>query len=250
MTGAGRGIGRAIALRLARDGFDVAINDVSAESAEDTVRAVEELGRRAVAVPADVSDREGAFGMVATAAEQLGRLDTMIANAGIVRVKPLLETTPEDFQALFAVNVFGVAWCIQAAAERFVAQGGGGKVIVASSAAGHQGFPYHGAYCGTKFAVNGLIQTAARELAPHGITVNAYCPGIVATEMWDYIDRELGEQLGRGRGETMADFASGIPLGRIQTPEDVAGLVAYLASPDADYMTGQAVVIDGGNVMP
>lgn len=250
VTGAGRGIGRAIALRLAHDGFDVAVNDLTAEHAEPVAAEVRQLGRRSVAVAADVSDRDAAFAMVATAADALGGLDVAIANAGIVRVKPLVETTPEDFQALFAVNVFGVAWCIQAAAERFRADETAGRIVVASSAAGHQGFPFHGAYCGTKFAVNALVQTAARELAPDGITVNAYCPGIVATEMWEQIDRDLGERFGRGRGETMAEFASGIPLGRVQTPEDVAGLVSYLASQDAAYMTGQAVVIDGGNVMP
>jgi meso-butanediol dehydrogenase / (S,S)-butanediol dehydrogenase / diacetyl reductase len=248
VTGAGRGIGRAIALRLAGDGYDVAINDVAVESAAEVVGEVEALGRRAVAVAADVSDREAAFAMVAQTTAALGDLDVIVANAGVIRVKPLVETTPGDLQAMFAVNVFGVFYCVQAAAEHFVARGRGGKVVIASSAAGHEGFEDHAAYSATKFAVNGLTQSAAKELAPHGVTVNAYCPGIVDTPMWSYIDGELGRRAGRAKGETMAKYAENIRLGRVQTPEDVAGLVAYFASPDADYMTGQSLIIDGGIV--
>ncbi|HKG04078.1 MAG TPA: acetoin reductase [Conexibacter sp.] len=248
VTGAGRGIGRSIALRLARDGFDVAINDVAVESADAVVREVEALGRRAVAVPADVSDRDAVFAMVAATTDALGDLDVIVANAGIVRVKPLIETTPDDLQAMFAVNLFGVFYCVQAAAEHFIARGAGGKIVIASSAAGHEGFEFHAAYSGTKFAVNGLTQAAAKELAPHGVTVNAYCPGIVDTPMWSYIDGELGQRQGKQKGETMAEYAKNIRLGRIQTPEDVAGLVAYFASPDSDYMTGQSLIIDGGIV--
>jgi meso-butanediol dehydrogenase/(S,S)-butanediol dehydrogenase/diacetyl reductase len=173
----------------------------------------------------------------------------MVANAGIAQVKTLLEVTPEDLQKIFEVNVFGVVYCLQAAAEKMIAQGTGGKIINAASIAGHAGFAYLGHYSATKFAVRALTQSAAKELADKGITVNAYCPGIVGTDMWDLIDEKLGAYLGTGKGEALEKYASTIPLGRVQTPDDVAGFVSYLASPDADYMTGQAVMIDGGIVM-
>ncbi|GAA4081906.1 acetoin reductase [Actinomadura miaoliensis] len=249
VTGAGRGIGRAIALRLAADGADIAVNDVRAESAQAVAEEIEALGRRAVALPADVSDRDAVFGLVDTTVDALGRLDVMVSNAGIAQVKPLTEVTPDELETLFRVNVFGVIYCLQAAAARMRAQGTGGKIINAASIAGHSGFDYLGAYSATKFGVVGLTQAAAKELAPHGITVNSYCPGIVGTDMWDLIDGKLGAHLGLGKGQALERYAAGIPLGRVQTPEDVAAFVSYLAGPDSDYMTGQSVMIDGGLVM-
>ncbi|HEY2205670.1 MAG TPA: acetoin reductase [Pseudonocardia sp.] len=249
VTGAGRGIGRSIALRLARDGHAIAVNDVDKASAEAVAEEVTAAGGRAVAVPADVTDRAAVFEMVERAADELGGVHVMVANAGIAQVKTLLEVTPEDLQKIFSVNVFGVVYCLQAAAERFIAQGGGGKIINAASIAGHTGFDYLGHYSATKFGVRALTQAAAKELAPHKITVNAYCPGIVGTDMWDLIDDQLGGYLDTGKGEALARYAQLIPLGRVQTPDDVANFVSYLASPDSDYMTGQSIVIDGGIVM-
>jgi meso-butanediol dehydrogenase/(S,S)-butanediol dehydrogenase/diacetyl reductase len=249
VTGAGRGIGRSIALRLASDGLAVAVNDVNPETAVAVSKEIEAGGGRSIAVPGDVTDRDAVFGMVAHAAQALGRLDVMVANAGVAQVKTLLEVTPADLQRIFEVNVFGVVYCMQAAAERFIAQGGGGKIISAASIAGHSGYAYLGHYSATKFAVRALTQAAARELAPHQITVNAYCPGIVGTEMWELIDEQLGGYLGTAKGEARDRYAQGIPLGRVQTPEDVANFVSYLASRDSDYMTGQSVMIDGGMVM-
>ena len=249
VTGAGRSIGRAIALRLARDGHAVAVNDVTKAGAESVAAENEAAGGRAVAVPADVTDRDDVFAMVDRAAQELGALDVMVANAGIAQVKTLLEVTPEDLETIFRVNVFGVVYCMQAAAERFVAQGTKGKIISAASVAGLAGFAYLGHYSATKFAVRALTQAAAKELADKGITVNAYCPGIVGTDMWDLIDEKLGAYLGTGKGEALERYASTIPLGRVQTPDDVAAFVSYLASPDSDYMTGQSVMIDGGIVM-
>src|SRR5690606_5556982 len=182
-------------------------------------------------------------------AAELGSVDIMVANAGIAQVKRLLELTPADLQRMFEVNVFGVVYCMQAAAERMIAQGTGGKLINAASIAAHSGFDYLGHYSATKFAVRALTQAAAKELAQHRITVNAYCPGIVGTEMWNQIDEGLGGYLGTGKGEALAKYSQLIALGRVQTPEDVAGFVSYLAGPDSDYMTGQSVMIDGGIVM-
>jgi meso-butanediol dehydrogenase/(S,S)-butanediol dehydrogenase/diacetyl reductase len=249
VTGAGRGIGRGIALRLARDGHAVAVNDVNKAGAESVAEEIMAAGGRAIAAPADITDRDAVFAMVGRVAEELGSVDVMVANAGIAQVKTLLEVTPEDLETIFRVNVFGVVYCMQAAAERFIAQGTKGKIINAASIAGHGGFAYLGHYSATKFAVRALTQAAAKELADKGITVNAYCPGIVGTDMWDLIDEKMGPYLGNARGETLAQYTGLIALGRVQTPEDVAGFVSYLAGPDSDYMTGQSVMIDGGIVM-
>jgi meso-butanediol dehydrogenase / (S,S)-butanediol dehydrogenase / diacetyl reductase len=249
VTGAGRGIGRAIALRLARDGHAVAVNDVNKAGAEAVAEEITAVGGRAVAVPADVADRDAVFAMVDRVTTELGSLDVMVANAGIAQVKALLEVTPDDLRKIFDVNVFGVVYCLQAAAEKMIAQGTGGKIINAASVAGHSGFSLLGHYSATKFAVRALTQAAAKELAPHKITVNAYCPGIVGTDMWDLIDEKMGPYLGNERGETLTQFTKLIALGRVQTPEDVAAFVSYLAGPDSDYMTGQSVMIDGGIVM-
>jgi meso-butanediol dehydrogenase/(S,S)-butanediol dehydrogenase/diacetyl reductase len=243
VTGAGRGIGRGIALRLAKDGHAVAVNDVNKAGAEAVAAEITAAGGRAVAVPADVTDRDAVFAMVDQVATELGSVDVMVANAGIAQVKTLLEVTPDDLRTIFDVNVFGVVYCLQAAAEKMIAQGRGGKIINAASIAGHAGFDYLGHYSATKFAVRALTQAAAKELAQHQITVNAYCPGIVGTDMWD------GAYLGTAKGEALANYSQLIALGRVQTPEDVAGFVSYLASQDSNYMTGQSVVIDGGIVM-
>ena len=249
VTGAGRGIGRAVAMQLAADGADVAVNDIRADEAKKVAAEIEALGSRTVAVPADVTDRAAVFDMVATVVDTLGRLDIMVSNAGIAQVKPLAEVEPADLETLFRVNVFGVVYCLQAAAAQMKAQGGGGKIINAASIAGLSGFDLLGPYSATKFGVVGLTQAAAKELAQHGITVNSYCPGIVDTDMWEQIDDELGQYIGTEKGGAFKQYAATIPLGRPQTAQDVANLVSYLAGPGSDYMTGQSVIIDGGLVM-
>ena len=205
ITGAGRGIGRAIALRLAEDGADIAINDVNEDSAEEVAAEVRRKGREAVAVTGDVSDRDAAFEMVEQATNGLGGLDIVVNNAGIARTRTILDTAPEDLEALFRVNVFGVFYCMQAAAEKMKDRGGG-KIINAASVAGHAGFAYLAAYSGTKFAVVGMTQAAAQELAEYGITVNSYCPGIVDTTMWKEIDADVGAYLGTAQGEAMTQM--------------------------------------------
>ena len=245
VTGAGRGIGRAIALRLARDGFNVVINDVNLDNANSVVNEIKEIGRESFAIQADVSKREQVFSMVNQVVEHFEHLDVMVSNAGIAQVKTLLEATEEDIEKIFKVNVYGVLYCLQAAAEQMKKQKSG-KIISAASIAAYKGFSFLGAYSATKFAVRGLTQAAAQELAPYGITVNAYCPGIVGTQMWDLIDEKMGQYLNLEKGEAFKQFSDTITLGRPETPEDVAKFVSYLASADSDYMTGQSVLIDGG----
>jgi len=248
VTGAARGIGRGIALRLAVDGLDVAVNDVgaNADQLEGVAEEIRGTGRRAAAVVADVSDPGEVEGMVRRVADELGSLDVMVANAGIAQVKPLLEVTPEDFDNLMAVNLRGVFLCYQEAARQMIRQGGGGKIIGAASIAAHKGFAMLGHYSASKWAVRGLTQAAAQEWAQYGITVNAYCPGIVGTAMWDLIDEELAKHMGLQKGEALKQYSELITLGRVEEPEDVAAFVSYLASRDSDYMTGQSVMIDGG----
>lgn len=251
VTGAAQGIGRGIALRLASDDLDVAVNDIEANNDKlaGVVEDIQRAGRRSVAITADVSDPDAVEAMVRRVVEELGQLDVMVANAGIAQVKPLLELTPEDFDLITAVNLRGVFLCYQAAAKQMIEQGTGGKIIGAASIAGHKGFGLLGHYSATKFAVRGLTQAAAQEWAEHGITVNAYCPGIVDTGMWELIDEQIGAIQGLAKGEAMKQFSDAlITLGRVETPEDVAAFVSYLASKDSDYMTGQSVMIDGGIV--
>jgi meso-butanediol dehydrogenase/(S,S)-butanediol dehydrogenase/diacetyl reductase len=248
VTGGGRGIGRGIALRLARDGADVALVDIGPDGISAVAEEITGLGSKATTFVADVSDRDQVFAAVDHAATTLGGLDIMVNNAGIALVAPLLDTTPEDVAKIWAVNVDGVLWGIQAAVTKFKEQGTKGKIINASSIAGHDGFAMLGVYSATKFAVRALTQAAAKEHAADGITVNAYCPGVVGTDMWVEIDKRFAELTGAAEGETYDKFVGGIALGRAETPDDVAGFVSYLAGPDADYMTGQAGLIDGGLV--
>jgi meso-butanediol dehydrogenase/(S,S)-butanediol dehydrogenase/diacetyl reductase len=248
VTGGGRGIGRGIALRLARDGADVALVDLGAEGITAVAEEITEIGSKATIFVADVSDRAQVFAAVEHAASVLGGFDVMVNNAGIALVAPLVDTTPEDVAKIWAVNVDGVLWGIQAAVAKLKELDHPGKIINASSIAGHDGFAMLGVYSATKFAVRALTQAAAKEHAADGITVNAYCPGVVGTDMWVEIDKRFAELTGAAEGETYDKFVGGIALGRAETPDDVAGFVSYLAGPDADYMTGQSGLIDGGLV--
>lgn len=248
VTGAGRGIGRGIAHELAAHGADVALVDTDAGALARVCDEIVEIGSKATVFVADVSDRGAVFDAVDHAAGALGGFDIMVNNAGIALVGPIAEVTPEQLAKLWAVNVDGVLWGIQAAVAKFRQSGTPGKIINASSIAGHEGFAMLGPYSATKFAVRALTQAAAKEHAADGITVNAYCPGVVGTDMWVEIDKRFAELTGAAEGETFEKFSATIALGRPETPEDVAGFVAYLAGPGADYMTGQAGLIDGGMV--
>ncbi|MDA2891698.1 acetoin reductase [Mycolicibacterium sp. BiH015] len=253
VTGAARGIGRGIALRLARDGADVALVDVRPEGLDEVAAAIAGIGSKSTTFVADVSDRGQVFAAVEHAASALGGFDIMVNNAGIAMVGPIEDVTPAQVEKLWAININGVLWGIQAAVAKFKTlknkeQGKISRIINASSIAGHDGFAMLGPYSASKFAVRALTQAAAKEHAVDGITVNAYCPGVVGTDMWVEIDKRFAELTGAAEGETYDKFVGGIALGRAETPDDVAGFVSYLAGPDADYMTGQSGLIDGGLV--
>jgi meso-butanediol dehydrogenase/(S,S)-butanediol dehydrogenase/diacetyl reductase len=246
VTGAAKGIGRAVALRLARDGADIAVVDRNVEEAVKVAEEIGGLGRRSIGIQADVSVRAQVFAAVQKATSELGELDVMVNNAGIVQVEPILDVTEEQLDTIFSTNVNSVIWGIQAAAESFIASGRKGVIVNASAGAGHEGFGMLSAYCATKFAIRAVTQAAAKELGRHGITVNSYCPGIVDTSMWVTVDEEFARHTGVAKGATFEQFTSMITLGRPQTADDVAGLVSYLASADGRYMTGQSLIIDGG----
>lgn len=248
VTGAGQGIGRGIALRLAKDGADISIVDLDEEKMRKVAEEVSALGRKATIFRADVSKREDIVNAINHTEKELGGFDIIVNNAGIAQVQAIADVTPEEVDKIFKVNVQGVLWGIQAAAAKFKARKQKGKIINASSIAGHDAFPLLGIYSSTKFAVRALTQSAAQEYASAGITVNAYCPGVVGTDMWTVIDKRMSEITGAKIGESYKKFVGGIALGRAETPDDVASFVSYLAGPDSDYMTGQAPLIDGGLV--
>ena len=249
VTGGGRGIGRAIALRLAQEGCLVAVADLDGGTAAQVADEVREQGGQALPIQVDVTRKEEVQQMVSQTSDQLGDLRILVNNAGIGAIAPLLETDEETWDALMNVNAKSVLLCSQAAALQMIEQGGGGRIINNASGAGKiapgKNMPL-GAYAASKHAVVALTKQMGLELSDHGILVNCVCAGIVDTPMWDLIDRETAARQGVPVGSIKAQAVAGVPLGRIQQPEDVANLVAFLASDDAAYMTGQTYNVSGG----
>jgi meso-butanediol dehydrogenase/(S,S)-butanediol dehydrogenase/diacetyl reductase len=249
VTGAGRGIGRAIAIRLATEGAGVLVSDLDRGSADQVREEIVARGGQARATLTDVTVAREAQVMVDEAVATFGRLDILVNNAGIGAVAPLLDTNEETWDALMAVNAKGVLLCSQAAARRMIEQGEGGRIINNASGAGKiapgRDVPL-GAYAASKHAVVALTKQLGLELSSHDILVNCVCAGIVDTPMWDLIDRETARLQGLPAGTVKARAVAGIPLRRIEQPEDVANMVAFLASDDADYITAQALNVCGG----
>ncbi|QHO67357.1 (S)-acetoin forming diacetyl reductase [Pediococcus pentosaceus] len=246
VTGAGQGIGAAIATRLANDGFAVAVADMNTETANKVAEKINSNGGRALPIVVNVAERDNVFEAVRTTIQELGGLDVLVNNAGLGPTTPIDTITPEQFDKVYHVNVGGVLWGIQAATEAFKKLGHGGKIINATSQAGVVGNPNLALCSGTKFAVRGITQVAARDLADFGITVNAYAPGIVRTPMMMDIAHEVGQNAGKDDEWGMQQFAKDITLKRLSEPEDVAAAVSFLAGPDSNYVTGQTIIVDGG----
>jgi meso-butanediol dehydrogenase/(S,S)-butanediol dehydrogenase/diacetyl reductase len=240
VTGAGGGIGKGIASRFASEGARVVLADLS-PAVHD---AAEEVG--GIGVQADITDPDDVTRLFDTAE----RVDVLVNNAGIITISRLEELTLDDWDRVLRVNTTGTFLCCQAAAARMRAQGGGGRILNAASGQARQGFIFTPHYAASKFAVVGLTQSLAKELAKDQITVNAYCPGIVGSDMWSYNDREWGRLLGDYKpGELMEEWVAEIPLGRAGTNDDVASLLLFLASDEAAYITGQTINVDGGMFM-
>ena len=254
VTGAGRGIGRAIALRYARDGATVVITDVDGASAEAVAAEIQSGGGTAVSMRSDVSDPEQSAAAVDFAIDRFGRLDVLVNNAGVVRVQPFLEVQPADWDFVHSVNARGLFFAVQAGARRMIAQAPlapgrpRGKIVNVASIAGRSGRPMFAAYAASKAAAISVTQSAALAFAPD-LTVNAICPGVVETEMWRTIDREWTSHDGRAVGSAWKDRLQAIPLVRPERPEDLAGIAAFFAGPDSDYVTGQSYHVDGGVLM-
>ena len=243
VTGAGQGIGAGIAKQLAADGLTVAVADLKEDNAK---KVAAEIGQCAQGYFVDVAQKQSVFDLVAAVVKDFDHLDVMVNNAGIAKIGPLIDAEEKDISQILDINVKGDIYGIQAAAKQFQKQKTGGKIINACSIAGHQGFEMLGIYSATKFAVRGLTQTAAQELAKDKITVNAYCPGIVLTPMWDQIDAEMAKIYNLPLGASLQKNIDSIALGRGETPADVANLVSFLADPKSDYITGQSIIVDGG----
>ncbi len=238
VTGGSRGIGRAIAVRLAEQGADVCISykgNVSA--AEQTVAAIEALGRKALAVQADARDQEAAIALVRTALEELGKIDILVNNAGLNRDDLIMRMKPEDWSIVLETNLFGAFYTIKAV-TRPMLKARSGRIINITSVSGQAGQEGQANYSSSKAGLIGLTKATARELGSRGITANAVAPGFVPTDLTADLPQELLEEAKRRT-----------PLGRFATPEDVAAAVVFLASDEAACITGQVLAVDGGMVM-
>lgn len=249
VTGASRGIGRGVAVALAEAGHDLVLGFASdAAGVEETADAVRASGGRALLVQGDVRDPATAERLAATACAELGDLQVWVNNAGVSILAPLESTAPQDLELMLSVNVLGTLHGLQAAAPLMRARAGGRVVNVASDL-GVQGGALLGAYAATKFAVVGLTQSAALELAAAGVTVNAVCPGTVETDMVAAEWRTQSVLTGEPLPAVRASYLEAIPAGRFCTPADVGAAVAFLASPAAAYVTGQSLCVNGGSIL-
>ncbi len=248
VTGGARGIGRAIALRLAREGADVAVADLNLEGARAVAAEAQALGRTARAYRIDVADPPAAAAVIEQAAADFGKLDVLVNNAGVLEVRSFLDLSPDVWDRTLSINARGVFFCTQAAARVMIPRKQGRIINIASIAARTNSPPLID-YCASKAAVVSITQSCAKALAPHGINVNAISPGIVDTPMWEQLDSDWSELEGREQGAMWKHWVSLIPLGRAQVPDDVAAAAAFLASADADYITGQNLPVEGGLVM-
>lgn len=247
VTGGASGIGAALASGFAREGANVVIADLNLDAAEALASEIGTSGGSATAVRVDVTDREAVRAGIAHAVERHGRLDAYFNNAGMNSPMKFLEVTESNFELVMRVNALSVLIGIQEAAKQFIAQGGGGKVVNTASIAGRQGFSSFAPYSAAKAAVISLTQAGARALAEHGITVNGFAPGVVATPLWTKLDREL-EEIGEGQNG-FDSMSSGILLGRPADPEDIVPTGVFLAAADSDYVTGQIIPIEGGMIL-
>jgi len=248
VTGGGRGIGRATALELARMGADIVIAELDAGGADKTAAMVRDLGRRPLVVPTDVTRRADLAAMVERARADLGRIDVLVNNAGIYRAAATLDVTEEHWDAVMTINARAVFFASQAVLPVMMAQKSGCIVSLASMA-GKIGSRTNLPYNASKAAVISMTKSLALAHAADGVRVNCVCPGFVETDMWTKVAREQGALLGQTPEEFTRRRLESVPLGRMERPEDVANVIAFLCSPRAAYMTGQALSVDGGLIM-
>ncbi|CAM4294437.1 L-iditol 2-dehydrogenase [Palleronia rufa] len=246
ITGAARGIGKGFADAYAQEGAVVAIGDVNLDAAEAAAR---DIGRGAYAVRMDVSRQESIDGAVATVVERAGKLDILVNNAALFDAAEIADITRESYEKLYAVNVAGTLFTLQAAARQMIAQGHGGKIINMASQAGRRGEALVAVYCSTKAAVISLTQSAGLNLIRHGINVNAIAPGVVDGAHWEHVDAMFAKLEGKKPGQKRAEVEAGVPAGRFAVPADLTGMAVFLASSEADYIVSQTYNVDGGQWM-
>jgi D-sorbitol dehydrogenase (acceptor) len=246
ITGAARGIGRAIGRRYAEEGASVVLADLDEAGAR---QAATDIGAAALGVKLDVTRQEQIDAAVVAAVARFGRLDILVNNAGIFDLAPIVEITRESCARVFAVNVEGVLFTMQAAARQMIAQGHGGKIINLASQAGRRGEALVAVYCASKAAVISLTQSAGLNLIQHGINVNAIAPGVVDAEHWDDVDQRFARHENLPLGEKKRRVGASVPIGRMARPDEIAGMATFLASSDADYIVAQTYGVDGGNWM-
>ena len=247
ITGGASGIGKGIAQGLANEGANVVIADLNLESAAATAAEISKSGGKAIAAQVDVTKRASVAAGIELAVKTYGKLDCYFNNAGFNKPMKFLDVTEENFNAIMNVNALAVFVGTQEAAKQYIRQGSGGKVVNTASIAGRQGFSSFAPYSASKAAVISITQAAARALAEHKITVNAFSPGVVDTPLWAKLDKDL-EEIGEG-DSGFDSMASGILVGRAALPEDIVPTALFLASSDSDYVTGQTMAIDGGMIL-
>lgn len=248
VTGSAAGLGKAIAVRLAKDGFRVVLHDIDAANLAKVKAEFDAAGWPNTAVEGDCAVRADQIRLVEAAVAAFGRVDVFVNNAGVESVEAFMDIGEAEIDRVLSVNLKGVIYGTQAAAEQMKKQDGIGKIINACSIAGHESYEMLSLYCATKHAVRSLTHSTAKELAKYNIRVNAYCPGVADTPMWERIDAAFVKHKGYAPKQAWNEFTGSILAGRPQEPEDVANLVSFLASDDADYITGQTILTDGGMV--
>jgi NAD(P)-dependent dehydrogenase (short-subunit alcohol dehydrogenase family) len=279
VTGAGQGIGKAVALRLASEGADIVVAEINRETAVATAREIQALGRRARAHPLDVGCVAEIQSVVDHVVADFARIDILVNVAGIAKTQSFLEMTEDDWDRVVDTNLKGTVFCMQAVGRQMIRQvppevvarrqaepsllrvegvppsnrgqdardtRSYGKIVNFSSISGRHGRSVQMAYAASKAAIISATQSAALAFSPYNINVNAVCPGVVPTPMWEQIDRDRSRLMGAQPGEALKAFIDKVPLLRAGRPEDVAGAVAFLCSSDADYITGQTLNVDGG----
>jgi NAD(P)-dependent dehydrogenase (short-subunit alcohol dehydrogenase family) len=246
ITGAARGLGRAFAARYVAEGAKVAIADILIADAQEAARA---LGDSALAVQLDVTKQPSIDAMVKTVVEKWGGIDILLNNAAIFDMAPIVEIAENSYDKLFAVNVKGLLFTLQAVAKQMVKQGRGGKIINMASQAGRRGEALVAVYCASKAAVISITQSAGLDLIKHRINVNAIAPGVADTPQWDEVDALFAKYEHRPIGEKKRLVGEAVPYGRMGRPEDHVGTAVFLASADSDYIVAQTVNVDGGNWM-
>jgi meso-butanediol dehydrogenase / (S,S)-butanediol dehydrogenase / diacetyl reductase len=250
VTGGAGGIGAAACRAIAAEGAKVVVADLDAAAAQAVADDIVKSGGAAASVAVDVTDRAQVRAMVQKAVDTFGELNVIFNNAGMNRPRDFMEIDEENFDEIVRVNSWGVIVCTQEAARQMIAQGSGGKIINTGSIAGRQGFWDFVPYCVAKFGVVAITQATARGLIQHGITVNAFAPGVVDTPMWIGLNDDIRAIHAQpAEADPMRDFATGTLMGRPAAPQELAPFLVYLASAESDYMTGQMYMVDGGQVL-